>query len=645
MTKRKIAILGGGISALTTALELTATPELRAKHDVSIWQMGWRLGGKCATGRDEQGRILEHGLHFWFGCYDNAWAMLRDVYAEWEDRPSNCPYRTGFDAFEPQNYTPLWTEISPDDWGFYNVTWPTNDDERGNGHVNLSFRGMLSQLANLLRELLGRTEHDTSDHEAVLHTVSKALDNGDPGRDLHDRMAQLEAQFAPGDANAVPLSGLFRDVLALGFAFLRGAMWDIVVRGKSLDELNAVEFRDWLISHGADVEMVTHSSVVRAIYDCCFWYVNGNHSAPSCGTGTALRVILRICTTYKESVMFTIKAGMGEAVVAPMYDVLRARGVTFNFFHKTTHLHLSEDKGRIDKVTLARQAELIGDYTATKVIRGIPTWPAEPYWDQLVDGRALQQAGVDFENHWSPGYPTAPVELVRGTDFDEIVLGISIGALKRLNHEEPSLAQELLDRGGRFARMVEGTGIVPTLAAQVWLPQDTQELGWRERPATVGGPEPWDIWADMSQTLPAEGLHSGSVHYLCGAYNTTLYRAPANADAQAEAMAEVTASFEDWVTAWGHEAWPNRPEGAIPPRALYLRANIDPSECTVGAAAGEVALRLKVDETGIENLTLTGCYTKTGLNTTCVEGAVMSGKQASRAICGSPRHVPGEHYL
>jgi len=82
MEKEKIAILGGGFGALTAAWHLSATPELRRRYDVEIWQMGWRLGGKCATGRDDHNRILEHGLHFWFGCYDNAWSMLREIYAE-----------------------------------------------------------------------------------------------------------------------------------------------------------------------------------------------------------------------------------------------------------------------------------------------------------------------------------------------------------------------------------------------------------------------------------------------------------------------------------------------------------------------------------------------------------------------------------
>ena len=162
MTKEKIAILGGGFGSLAAAYHLTATPALRRRYDVEIYQMGWRLGGKCATGRDERNRILEHGLHFWFGCYDNAWAMLRDIYAEW-DKPADCPFQTGLDAFQPQNFTPLWTQQGDGEWGFWNVEWPTNSDERGSGQVELSIRGMLSQIANLLRQIMHHAFDDDDD--------------------------------------------------------------------------------------------------------------------------------------------------------------------------------------------------------------------------------------------------------------------------------------------------------------------------------------------------------------------------------------------------------------------------------------------------------------------------------------------------
>ena len=43
-TKQRIAILGGGLAGLATAFELTATPARRAKYDVTVHQVGWRLG-------------------------------------------------------------------------------------------------------------------------------------------------------------------------------------------------------------------------------------------------------------------------------------------------------------------------------------------------------------------------------------------------------------------------------------------------------------------------------------------------------------------------------------------------------------------------------------------------------------------------
>ena len=84
MTKQRIAIVGGGMAALATAFELTQRGDLQERFDITIYQMGWRLGGKGATGRDSQGRVVEHGLHIWFGCYENAFRMLRTAYEDWK---------------------------------------------------------------------------------------------------------------------------------------------------------------------------------------------------------------------------------------------------------------------------------------------------------------------------------------------------------------------------------------------------------------------------------------------------------------------------------------------------------------------------------------------------------------------------------
>src|SRR6185436_20050422 len=61
---RRIAIVGGGMAGLTAAYELYRTSELRARHAVTLYQSGVRLGGKLASGRNQEQdlRNEEHGL-------------------------------------------------------------------------------------------------------------------------------------------------------------------------------------------------------------------------------------------------------------------------------------------------------------------------------------------------------------------------------------------------------------------------------------------------------------------------------------------------------------------------------------------------------------------------------------------------------
>ena len=69
----KIAIIGGGMGGLTAAFDLSSK-DLSNKFDITVYQMGWRLGGKCATGRNQSKnqRIEEHGIHAFAGSYYNA---------------------------------------------------------------------------------------------------------------------------------------------------------------------------------------------------------------------------------------------------------------------------------------------------------------------------------------------------------------------------------------------------------------------------------------------------------------------------------------------------------------------------------------------------------------------------------------------
>ena len=61
-------------------------------ESITVYQRGWRLGGKGASSRGDNGRIEEHGLHIWLGSYENAFALLRECYAEL-DRATTDPGR------------------------------------------------------------------------------------------------------------------------------------------------------------------------------------------------------------------------------------------------------------------------------------------------------------------------------------------------------------------------------------------------------------------------------------------------------------------------------------------------------------------------------------------------------------------------
>ena len=104
----KIVIIGGGMAGLTAAFELS-DPDLADKFDITIYQMGWRLGGKCATGRNQSKhmRIEEHGIHAFAGSYYNALVMMKKTYDEL-NRPASHPLPNFETAFPKKRSSFMW---------------------------------------------------------------------------------------------------------------------------------------------------------------------------------------------------------------------------------------------------------------------------------------------------------------------------------------------------------------------------------------------------------------------------------------------------------------------------------------------------------------------------------------------------------
>ena len=58
MGVQKIAILGGGVGAMTAAWSLTSVPDWQDRYEITVYQMGWRLGGRLE--RPERSRESSH---------------------------------------------------------------------------------------------------------------------------------------------------------------------------------------------------------------------------------------------------------------------------------------------------------------------------------------------------------------------------------------------------------------------------------------------------------------------------------------------------------------------------------------------------------------------------------------------------------
>ena len=687
--RTKVAILGGGAAGATAACALTATRELSERYEVTLFQIGWRMGGKGASGRNGAvaQRIEEHGLHIWLGFYDNAFALMRRVYEEL-DRSAGAPLATWRDAFIPCD-TLVLSERWRGAWVGHQVCCPRNEltpgDERPHGFWTVVERAAAALLGRWLR--LARTSPELRCHALPLPAWAARIaaelefEAGRGAAFAAHRLLELAYLVArrpdvEAGHRASIVARLFRafrdwfwthvaaerlDHNGVRFLFVLADLVASTLSGIVEDELlergfSAVddeELRAWLARHGAH-ELTLNGPVVRGLYDLDFAFEEGDVTRPNIAAGKALQAMIRIGFFYKGAILWKMQAGMGDTIFAPIYEILRRRGVRVHFFQQVVRLGLSSDRRAIDTIDVVPQVDIVADeYSPLIDVKGLPCWPSEPDWSQLRDGDELRARGVNFERDPNP-LGRAPRTLRRGTDFDEIVLAIPVGALR-----DPCV--ELIDDPGnpRFREMIEHSRTVMTQAFQLWVePKLTDGLGWRYRENSVSSAfvEPLDTYSNMTHLLPRENWseHDGveGIGYFCGVLPHADIASQEQADARAreEALAflhsDLTRIWPGFAAADGKIEWDalvDREGRSGPARfdAQFCRANFNGSEAYVLTPAGSVSHRLTADESGYQNLTLAGDWTRNGIDGGSVEAAVTSGLLAARAISGSPERVRG----
>lgn len=685
---RKIAVLGGGAGALATAFALSSLPDWRERFEITVYQLGWRLGGKGASGRnrDHHDRIEEHGIHLWLGYYENAFRVMRACYAE-NARPLSAPLATWDEAFKPHNCHVM-EDPSADGMDFWPVEFSPPPGTPGDGSVPShwevlcsAIEGMLGMFrcaaarphsaapsrffAGLERFLCGLVEASVLEiGEQLLAEIDRLLRT--EGREgLHskewrdglvghlDRFLQWFWRLMEKEVSRSASGRRLWLLMDFAVANLRGYLADDVLH-RGFSALDDIDYRAWLSSHGAS-EITLHSQAVNWAYNFML------HDRSTIAAGVMLQVMSRATLTCKGAIYWKLQAGMGDVVFAPLYEVLRKRGVKFRFFHRVRNLTLAEDRHSIGAIRLGRQATVRnGEYHPLFNVRGLPCWPSSPLYEQLAEGEALRSRNINLESFWTPWPDVEEITLRRGTDFDDVVLGISLAAV-------PGICSEIVASQPAWKAMIDNVTTTATQAFQVWTYPDAAGLGFPawHLPAAVmlTSAEPINSWADMSDILlkeewPAD-LSPNHVGYLCGVSDAAMPPPTDHSFPAAELdrlkattiqyLNEHTAGF--WPAAHGQSGFnwdlladAANAQGQARLDSQYLRVNIDPSERYVLSAAGTPQYRMDPANTGIDNLFLAGDWVQTPLNAGCVEAAVMGGLAAARAIAGSGIEITGEDF-
>jgi len=480
MGQEKIVIIGGGVSAMTAALYLTEQPDWQQHRTITVYQQGWRLGGKGASGRNAASgqRIEEHGLHVWFGAYVNSFKTIETVYTQLQ-RPVDSPLSTWQQALKPHSFIAL-EEYINDQWQTWPIDFPLLPGNPAEGSLDITPWDFIKMtLAWLKKWILDLQLAAKKANKNIKLSTKKSRDQS-LLRHLHQQIADLVDdteetwqhfaddikqysseiastpsllisklnQFAHADNTLKPQVQEKKDGLViwyivrklkrwlnsemielldnnaqlrrlyicadLAIAMLVGLVKDKVYRD-GFGVINKFDFRQWLIRNGANEQYSANSAPIRGFYDLVFAYADGDISKPNVEAGVASLAMLRIALCYRGGVMWKMQAGMGDVIFAPLYELLKKRGVKFEYFHQLQNLEpsLNEQGERfVEVIKLQQQVTLLSDaeYQPLVDVKKLPCWPSEPLYAQINSEQAalLKQHNINLvklESRPTPGNP------------------------------------------------------------------------------------------------------------------------------------------------------------------------------------------------------------------------------------------------
>ncbi len=565
--RRRVVILGAGPSGLTTAWHLSE-PALQGAVEVTVYQMGWRAGGLCASGRVGDVQWLnQNGTHYMFGCYHQSRALMEAAFAVLAEHDDNR-FGTCAEQLVARDLVVL-KQLYKCGWTDWSITLPTLPDDE--------VRPWSTQhgLARLLGASLGRLlKPDLVEHmrrgvaavdpghgllSALLDKVESLV--VDPFERLtRDAIVQVErfvlGRITPAEQGAMvdvaklvrrvardvlgPLSELDVDILRaliltdLGLTIFVGALEDRAYTAEGLAKMDALDFRAWLTAHGG-AAFAVDSAATQVWYAAIAAFAGGSPNAPSAAAGASLVCMLELLFNYRGSVAYQFKSEIGDSFIGPIVAALQHRGVRFEYFHRVWDV-VPGDDGRIARVVLERQATL-KDPTAPYdpfvpgLIPGRAVWPDEPNWSQLDEVHGPRNPGM-WQDLYTPRGPigehcplpqpfevasAAPRPVLPAMDNvwypkagPEVVLtaGVDFDVLvTALRHTVyPLSAPSLLAASRRWLDAVYGVGGLETQSLRIWFKCSLPAVGWnREAPILSSYILPYATWEDPTPVLESEG--------------------------------------------------------------------------------------------------------------------------------------------
>jgi uncharacterized protein with NAD-binding domain and iron-sulfur cluster len=700
--KTRVAILGGGPAGLSAAFGLSATEELRAKYDVTIYQVGWRVGGKCASGREgPTKRIDENGTHYLFGAYRNAFGAMRTVFAELE-AAGETRFGTFDDNFVPRSLLAI-KQFFQGRWETWCLQLPTNFEAPGSSGPCPQPRDLLTMLIQGMVEVFCGWR--TLAFLQQIGVFPKPLDQSLVGK-LYTRVkGDVDQAIAYGGVKLLELAlglakacgsneddcdGLaivaylvkcFRSwlwcalrhcvstnldayrlwtTLDLGCTVVIGMIEDGALDPAGLAKLDAWDLRAWVKHHGASEETVWCEQL-QTWYNAIAAYRNGDIATPDISAAVGLQSLMRLSLTYQGAFAYQMSCEVGDSVIAPYWQCLTNRGVKTAFFHRVWDVvpGTGPDENRIVRVTMEKQLTLksgdIYSYQPFIQVKGRDVWPNHPLWGQIADA---DPKGPNTDSFYTTQRgPT--VELLEGRDFDLLVYAMPAATI-------PFYATKLMERRKAWREMTK-LRTVETQSLRCWWNRTLPEMGWDNgAPVLSSYVQPLATWEDNAQLIdhevwPADERPKAISTVFGPLPCEPTSPGPEDTDYPKRQQAIGNVFMLKFLEFDVGGLWPGAVSretkygvdwnllvsidpSIVGPARFYTqqpRVNVGPTERYTQAGSDTLQYRLRTDETQFGNLFIAGDWIRNGMELGSVEGAIMGGLLASQAICGSPRDVPG----